>query len=208
MESLIEQVIELKKSPISKVITTRMKEFDEAGKKKSSSVFGELCFCLMTANFSAEKCIHIQKEMGRGFSLLSEKELARELKKHGHRFPNTRANYIYEAQKCEGDLCKLIGNGRERREKLVNDIKGLGMKEASHFLRNIGFTDVAIIDFHIIDLLNREGLISFDRKSGSLTKKKYVEIESILEKLGKSVGLSLAELDLYLWYLETGKVLK
>jgi N-glycosylase/DNA lyase len=208
MESLIHQIENLKKQPIARVISKRVNEFEKVGKSKEEAVFGELCFCLLTANFSAEKCIRIQNEMGRGFSLLSKEELAKELKKHGHRFPNARANYIYEAQKCEKDLCKLIGTGKQRREKLVSEIKGLGMKEASHFLRNIGFKDVAIVDFHIIDLLKKEGLVEFDRFSQSLTKKRYIEIEKTLERLAHSVEMNLAELDLYLWYLETGKVLK
>jgi len=201
---LVEEIERLKRGSISEVIAERMREFEEFGDKRKDEVFGELCFCLMTANFSAEKCINIQKEMGRDFGLLSEAELAVALKKHGHRFPNTRANYIFEAQKCEGDLCSLVGTGKERREKLVRDIKGLGMKEASHFLRNVGFKDVAIIDFHIVDLLKREGLI----ETGALNKKRYLEIEKVLEDLGRKVGLNLAELDLYLWYIETGKVLK
>ena len=204
---LVERIFDLKKSSIAEIVAGRIKEFEEFGKKREDEVFGELCFCLMTANFSAEKCIDIQKKMGRDFGILSEKELAGELKKHGHRFPNTRANYIFEARKCEADLCNLVGSGKERREKLVKWVKGLGMKEASHFLRNVGFKDVAIVDFHIIDLLNREGLISFNRKK-SLSKKKYLEIEKILEDLARRVGLNLAELDLYLWYIETGKVLK
>jgi N-glycosylase/DNA lyase len=208
MEEIIRKIEELRKGEVGKLVNSRIKEFEEAGKKKEDAVFGELCFCLLTANFSAEKCITIQKEMGRGFSLLSEKELALELKKQGHRFPNVRANYIYEAQKCEKDLCKLIGTGKERREKLAHDVKGLGMKEASHFLRNIGFKDVAIIDFHILDLLKEEGLIEFDRRTQTLNKKKYLEIEEILEGIARKAGLNLAELDLYLWYIETGKVLK
>ena len=208
MENVIKKIEELKYGEVGRLVNSRIKEFEEAGRKKEDAVFGELCFCLLTANFSAEKCIHIQKEMGRGFSLLSEDELARELRKHGHRFPNARANYIYEARKCEGDLCKLIGTGKERREKLVHDVKGLGMKEASHFLRNIGFKDVAIVDFHILDLLKEEGLIEFDRRTQTLTKKRYLEIEGVLEGIAKRAGLNLAELDLYLWYIETGKVLK
>jgi len=204
---LVEDIEKLKRGEIAKVIAGRLREFEEIGKKRKDEVFGELCFCLMTANFSAERCIDIQKKMGRDFGILSEKELVVELKKYGHRFPNTRANYIFEARKCEADLCNLVGSGKERREKLVKWVKGLGMKEASHFLRNVGFKDVAIVDFHIIDLLNREGLISFNRKK-SLSKKKYLEIEKILEDLARRVGLNLAELDLYLWYIETGKVLK
>ena len=204
---LIERIEELKHGPIGEIIGDRIREFETFGAKRRDEVFGELCFCLMTANFSAEKCIDIQKKMGRDFEILSESELAGELKKHGHRFPNTRANYIFEARSCELGLGNLVGDGKQRREKLVEQVKGMGMKEASHFLRNVGFKNVAIIDFHIIDLLNREGLISFDRSRG-LSKKKYLEIEGVLEKLAGRVGLNLAELDLYLWYIETGKVLK
>jgi N-glycosylase/DNA lyase len=205
---LISKINEIKNSPIKEIIDNRIKEFEKKGKEKLDAVFGELCFCILTANFSAEKCIHIQNEIGRDFSILGKQELAEELKKHGHRFPKTRADYIYKARKCEKDLFNIIGNGKERREKLVKEIKGIGMKEASHFLRNIGFKDVAIIDFHIIDLLNRKGLIEFERKKQTLTKKKYLEIEKVLEEIGRKTGLNLAELDLYLWYIETGKILK
>lgn len=208
MEELLKKINDLRYGEVGRLVDLRIKEFEEMGKKREGEVFGELCFCLLTANFSAEKCINIQREMGRDFALLSEEELALGLKKQGHRFPNTRANYIYEARKCESDLCKLVGDGKTRREKLVSDIKGLGMKEASHFLRNIGFKDVAIVDFHIIDLLKNEGLIDFDRKKQALNKKKYLEIEGILENLARKLGMNLAELDLYLWYLETGKILK
>ncbi len=38
--------------------------------------------------------------------------------------------------------------------------------------------------------------------------KKYLEIEKKLKKLAEQCSISLGELDLYLWYLETGKVLK
>jgi N-glycosylase/DNA lyase len=37
---------------------------------------------------------------------------------------------------------------------------------------------------------------------------KYLEIENFLMKIAKKLNLSLAELDLYLWYIETGKILK
>ena len=84
-------------------------------------------------------------------------------------------------------------------------MKGLGYKEASHFLRNIGFDDFAIIDFHIIDILSRYNLIE---KPKALTKKRYLKIENLLKEIAKKSNLSLAELDLYLWYMETGKVLK
>ncbi|RLJ04788.1 MAG: N-glycosylase, partial [Candidatus Aenigmatarchaeota archaeon] len=75
----------------------------------------------------------------------------------------------------------------------------------SHFLRNTGFENIAIIDFHIIDLLTKFGLT---KKPKTLGKKKYLETEKTLKKLSEKLNTSLARLDLYLWYIETGKILK
>ncbi|HIE41621.1 MAG TPA: hypothetical protein EYP80_03050 [Candidatus Aenigmarchaeota archaeon] len=91
----------------------------------------------------------------------------------------------------------------EKREWIIKNIKGLGYKEASHFLRNIGYKNLAIIDFHILDLLSRYNLIE---KPKTLSKKEYLKIENLLKKLARKLKLSLAKLDLYLWYLETGDI--
>ena len=72
-------------------------------------------------------------------------------------------------------------------------------------MRNIGYKNVAIIDFHIIDLLSRYGLIS---RPKTITKSKYFEIERILDLIARKGEMSLGELDLYLWFMETGKILK
>ncbi|HED05963.1 MAG TPA: N-glycosylase, partial [Ignavibacteria bacterium] len=88
MNKLVKVVGNLKKSPIKKVVNKRMREFEELGKKHSNEIFKELCFCLMTANFNAEKSIKIQNEIDNKFMTLSLKNLFQKLKKLGHRFPN------------------------------------------------------------------------------------------------------------------------
>jgi len=196
----------LKKGDLLKTVNSRMKEFEKAGKAGSEGLFQELCFCLMTANFNAEKSIIIQDKIGNGFLTLPEKELSGKLKELGHRYPNARAGYIIEARKHSSKLSEIISrSGEEAREWLVKNVKGLGYKEASHFLRNIGFKDLAIVDFHIVDILTKHGLCD-GRKP--MTPKRYLEIEKTLQKLGKELYMNMAELDLYLWYCETGKVLK
>jgi len=195
---LINQIKKLKESEIKKLVDRRIKEFKSFDKESKRGIFKEFCFCILTANFNAERSIKIQEEIADGFLTLSRKQLARKLKKLGHRFPNTRAGYIVEARK------KLPGL-RLTRDWLVKNIKGLGMKEASHFLRNIGFDNFAIIDFHIIDILEKNGLIE---RPKTLTEKRYFEIEDILKKIAKKAEMPVSELDLYLWYLETGMVLK
>ncbi len=187
-------------------VNKKIKEF----KRKQNDVkeiFSELCFCILTANFNAEKSLIMQETIGDGFLNLPYEELKRRLSELGHRYPNTRAEYIVNARKHINEIKDIISlPSKEAREKLVKKIKGLGYKESSHFLRNIGKLDVAIIDYHIIDLLFRYGII--DEKPKALTKKKYLQIENILEKISNVLGLCLGELDLYLWYMETGKIIK
>lgn len=210
MESLINSINDLKNSPIKNVISERMSEFASFRNKDSRNIFNELCFCLLTANFQANKSISIQNSIGNGFTEWDEEKLSKTLKILGHRFPNTRAKYIVQARLHKDNLVKILSSfkdDKERREWIVKNIKGLGMKESSHFLRNIGYNNLAIIDFHIIDLLHSNKIIE-KPKNKSLTPKKYIEIENILEKICKTTNLTQGELDLYLWYKETGTVLK
>lgn len=199
--------IEILKNEIGSLVKKRIKEFEE-NRKSDKKIFLELCFCILTANFNAKKAIEIQEKIGDKFLSLDEKELEKELKKLGHRFPKTRARYIIKARKYKNLLKKIIENFKDEkmlREWLANNIKGVGYKEASHFLRNIGFKNLAIIDFHILEFLEKNKII---KRPKSLSKKKYLEIENILSEIGKKLNLNLAELDLYLWYMETGKILK
>jgi N-glycosylase/DNA lyase len=207
MKKLLESIEILKGSDIGTLVNTRTKEFKEIDRKSSGEIFQELCFCILTANFNAEKCIKIQREIGDEFLTLSKEYLAKRLAEFGHRFPNARARYISDSVKYKDSLKDAIdsSNGEELRDWLVKNMKGLGHKEASHFLRNIGFDDFAIIDFHIIDVLVTYKLIE---RPKTLTKRKYLEIENTLRDIAKQTNLTLAELDLYLWYIETGKILK
>ena len=207
MKELIEKIESLKKSELSKVVNQRIKEFKSINRKSNEELFSEMCFCMLTANFNAEKSIKIQNEIGECFSKDSKDELSKKLKNCGHRFPNARAEYISESLKCKDKLKEIVKfhDKKALRDWIVNNVKGLGYKETSHFLRNIGFDDYAIIDFHIVDILVDYKIIE---KPKTITKNKYLEIEDILRTLAKKTNLTLAELDLYLWYLETGKILK
>ncbi|RLI42049.1 N-glycosylase [Candidatus Bathyarchaeota archaeon] len=205
---LLESIENLKNSEVKNLVDTRIREFKENSAKSNGEIFIELCFCILTANFNAEKAIKIQTEIGKDFLTLSESQLAEKLKRLGHRYPNTRAKYIVKARKYKDSLKNVISSFNvedELREWLVKNIKGIGYKEASHFLRNIGYTNFAIVDFHITDLLARYKLLE---KPKTLTKKEYLKIENLLREIAEKSNLNLAELDLYLWYMETGKILK
>lgn len=193
---------------VRELVERRMDEFRRKRYGTEEELFEELCFCILTAGFNAERSMAIQKEVGRGFVELNEGELANKLRELGHRYPRSRARYIVEARKYLGTLKSIASSTRDElalREWLVKHMKGLGYKEASHFLRNLGFTNVAILDFHVLNLLDKYGVVE---KPRTLTKRKYLEIESLLRRIAEELGVTLGELDLYLWYLETGKILK
>lgn len=208
MERVLNLIMELKKDPrVARAVNVKLEEFRKNGKKSRDEIFKELCFCILTANFNAKKAIAIHERIGDGFLTLSESQLAGKLREFGYRYPNTRAHYIVEARRDIHDLMKALKSYEKDklREWLVKNIKGLGYKEASHFLRNIGYRNYAIIDFHIIDVLVKYGLIE---RPDKLSKKEYFELENILRRIAEKVDMNLAELDLYLWFSETGKILK
>lgn len=187
------------------IVNARIKEFEEIGKNEDST-FKELCFCILTANCSARKGILIQNSIGDGFIHMSREELYKKLIELRYRFPN-RVDYIIEARKYYGNLLKIVNEFKSSffaREWLVKNIRGIGYKEASHFLRNIGFKDLAIIDRHVLKYLINKELTNYK----NLTKKRYLELEILLSSIANELNTTLAELDLYIWYLSTGEILK
>lgn len=207
-QNLIKTINDLKNSEIGREVKFRMDEFSKKGKGNSEEIFNELCFCLLTANFSAERAIKIQEEIGEGFLNLTKEEISYQLSNLGYRFPNRRAEFIFEARKYKNNLKEILSSFDEEknaRDWVVQNIKGTGMKEASHFLRNIGYKNLAIIDFHILDILSKYNIIE---KPKTMNRKKYLEIEEAIENLSRETNTNLGELDLYLWYKETGKILK
>jgi len=203
MRTVIDLIEKLKKDKISETIKDRMKEFYSFRKKSLEDIFRELVFCILTAGTSAELGIKTINHLGDTIFEGTQEDIQKKLKEV-YRFHTLRAGYIYLAREA---FSEIDFSSKTLREDLVKKIKGLGMKESSHFLRNVGLDDFAIIDFHIVDFLVKHKLIQ-PLRSKSLTPKKYLEIESILREISKRSKLSLGELDLYLWYFETGKVLK
>ena len=203
------KVNELRTGEVGKIIARRIRGFKDLGRKGNEEWFSELCFCILTANSTARLGVKIQRELGsEGFLMLPLEKLRHKLKAAGHRFPNTRACFIVEARRFRDikNILERFMDARQAREWLVENVRGVGYKESSHFLRNVGFNEVAILDRHVLSVLHEHGLI--DGVPRSLTRGRYLEIERKLEELARKLGLTLGELDLYLWYLKTGEILK
>ncbi|MEM5793151.1 MAG: N-glycosylase/DNA lyase [Candidatus Aenigmatarchaeota archaeon] len=195
---------------VSQKVRNRINEFQIMNSKDSKYWFEELCFCILTANSSAKKGIEIQNYLSRidGFRQLDLDEIEKVLEKLGHRYPKTRAKFIFEARKYQNikEIINSFENEFIAREWLVKNVKGIGYKEASHFLRNVGYHNLAILDRHILRILKENQLIN--EIPETLTGKKYKEIEKIIIELSKEMKVLPSEMDLYLWYTKTGEVLK
>jgi len=183
--------------------------------KDQEKVYEELCFCLLTPQSSAKqaaKAIQLLKE-----HCLLDKGSAQDKERYvkNVRFFRTKAKRLEEAQnRFPRHKIKeiLTNNGIERniiqcREFLLKEVNGYGLKEASHFLRNIGFGEkIAILDRHILKNLAKCGVIKEIPKH--LSKKEYLQIEEEMKKFCKKHNINLEELDLIFWSNETGEVFK
>jgi N-glycosylase/DNA lyase len=86
------------------------------------------------------------------------------------------------------------------------NLKGLGMKEVSHFLRNIGHgDDLAMLDSHIVDSLVDCGLLERYPSPYEISRH-YETIEGKMRQWATRLGLSLGELDIVLWSSSTGGI--
>lgn len=210
MPDLISELEELKNSDLKKLIQKRMKEFKGVGEGGNNRWFSELSFCILTANSSAQLGIDIQKELGaKGFIELPPSNLQEKLKELGHRFYRTRAEYIVEAREYSDRIKDIItdfSDPFDARKWLIDNVKGIGYKEGSHFLRNVGYERPMILDRHILRVLDEWSVI--EQVPKTLTKNRYLAIENKVKKLADKIQLTPAEIDLYIWYMDTGKVLK
>jgi len=213
VEALARVVTELEADPrVRNAVEGRTREFQEANLADSAKWFEELTYCLLTAYSSAsmgQRCVDalcVEDALKKG----SLEEVRSCLRIQGHRFADRRAEYIVAARTHAPRLKEIIKgqpSSKAAREWLVGNIKGLGMKEASHYLRNVGYLDLAIIDRHILAHMRECGLADEDARKG-ITKKRYLEYEVTLEKVAKRLGIPIGKMDLYLWYKKTGAVLK
>ncbi|HYN23706.1 MAG TPA: N-glycosylase/DNA lyase [Pyrinomonadaceae bacterium] len=201
-----------------KEIRARLGEFEEVWRDGSDArLWEELVFCIFTAGASARMGLKSIEAVRPLLWNGEEAEMTGALKRAGaHRFPVARPGYIVIARNYLREHCGLrlreqlesFSDPIERRDWLAREkrIKGLGYKEASHFLRNIGLMGHAILDKHVLRCLADLEVIESSRPPS--TRARYLEIEERLKGVARDVGIDFDELDLVLWSMKTGEVLK
>lgn len=189
-------------------IRERLEEFKNV---KEADYFYELIYCLLTPQSSARNADLVVKKLKAKDFLKNNfnPEAILADKKNYIRFHKTKAKRLMELKENYFNIKSFLMNGsceHELREYLVKNVKGLGYKEASHFLRNIGKRNLAILDRHILRNLKRLKIIREVPKT--LTRKNYLLIEKKFRKFSGEVNITIDELDLLFWSMETGEILK
>ena len=231
------QIKNLKKEYLLKKenITKRLKEFDKfyhesfswffndgkmdlksVEKNNDERLFEELCFCIFTANTSAEMGMKAVDATRHLFIDGTQEEMTKKLEGI-YRFNVLRPSYIIHTRdylknnfgfKLKNKIEALKDNPVELRNFFAfnKGIKGLAYKEASHFLRNIGFKGYAILDKHILNSLIEFKVL--DEIKMPLTSKNYYEIEQKMRLFSNEIEIPMDELDLLLWSRKNSKIMK
>lgn len=208
----IKKIYQLKKGEIIK----RLNQFKNSLERQPGiDIFAELAFCILTPQSKAKSCWRAVEGLLNKGLLLKGNILEISGTLEAVRFKNKKAGYIINARRlfCSGKKIsikpklKQFKNIYDARQWLVENVKGFGYKEASHFLRNIGIgEELAILDRHILKNLKMAGLI--DKIPENLSKKKYLYIENEMRKFSKKIKIPLGHLDLLMWCRQTGEVFK
>ncbi|MGE4385310.1 MAG: N-glycosylase/DNA lyase [Endomicrobiaceae bacterium] len=197
-------------------INQRVRHFENVFKTASEeAVFAELAFCLFTPQSKAISC-------WKAVNVLHDKKLlltgsAREISTNINnvRFHNNKAKYLTDAREkftINGKISiknKLSSfkNPADLREWIIENITGIGYKEASHFLRNTGIgLNLAILDRHI--LRNLKKFKAIDEIPQTLTSKKYLDIEEKMQIFSKKIKIPMSHMDLLMWCMQTGGIFK
>lgn len=190
-------------------IRRRLEEFR---KVPPAAYFYEIAYCLLTPQTSAENAERVVAELQRQSfhlhtinpeSILGDRTMY-------IRFHTTKSKHLLKLKSDFDSILNKLGSSTDAfklREWLVQNVMGLGYKEATHFLRNVGRNDgLAILDRHILRNLQRYGAIRSIPKS--LSRKHYIRIEQSFLKFSDRVGIPVDELDLLFWSMETGVIRK
>ncbi len=126
--------------------------------------------------------------------------------RHGgsYRFPGVRAKQLAQVRSALArapimSRLTVSSCSSHLRQQLIEDISGIGPKQASMFLRNIGKSyDLAILDTHVLQFMRMQGLLS--EAGGRIgTIKEYEKTERVVVQYAASIGYPVGYLDWAIW---------
>lgn len=185
-------------------IKSRLNEFKSLSEVEQKK---EFMFCILTPQSKAQKCWEAVEELAKIQNPTESQVL--EILKTKTRFHNNKTRYILESENAWNNLKGGLKttSTKELRNWLAENIKGYGLKEAGHFLRNVGKSnnEIAILDRHILKNLKEMNVIKDEKITG---KKDYLEKEQKYLNFAKSICIPADELDLLFWSRENGEIFR
>jgi N-glycosylase/DNA lyase len=196
-------------------IEDRLREFKDLWKNGSDEdILTEMVFCICTPQSNAHagwKAATKLKDSGLLYHGNAQ-QIANILGTSGVRFKTNKTHYILEARKIFATDTKkkiaslIVDDMIETRNYLAEHIKGWGLKEASHFLRNIGMgRDICILDRHILRNLVSEKVIP---EIPALKKETYLDIEKKMKAYARRKRIPNEALDFVFWYAAKNEIYK
>jgi len=187
------------------------KRLEELKAVPPDKYFYELCFCICTPQSRAKNALIVQNELEKRDFLNKPFDVSALLRRNANyiRFHNTKAQRLLEAREIFSQVELILFSefpNTEKRNMIAKLVKGVGLKEASHYLRNIGYQGLAILDRHILKHLVLCEV--FDEIPNLASTKNYLFVESKFIQFSEDVGLAIDELDLLFWSYETGEIIK
>ena len=124
-----------------------------------------------------------------------------------YRFPKTKSQQlydlllnIYDKSNSIKRMLQISDSPKIVRNELIKNCPGIGNKQSSMFLRNIGFSDeLAILDTHLIDYLKTIHIIPSNYKLS--TKKQYSHVEDKYLEYAISNNFDIGYLDSAIWMI-------
>jgi len=108
-------------------------------------------------------------------------------------------NNIYRVGLSVHDILTSENSPQKTRKLLVGYVSGFGPKQASLFLRRVGYcTEMAVLDTHVLDYMKIA--YGLEVKPATLSHlSKYEKLESKLKELAQDFGYNLGCVDLAMW---------
>ncbi|MFH1802768.1 MAG: DNA lyase [archaeon] len=185
-------------------IRKRLEEFKSLNEKQK---FKEFQFCLLTPQSNAQRCWQAVEEISKLKSPTQKK--ITEILSTKTRFHHTKAKRILQAEETWKVIKPLLSQKDilKLRNKIAKQVNGYGLKEASHFMRNIGISNnkIAILDRHILKNLHELNLIPEPKIKN---QRHYLEVEQIFLAHAQRLNIEADILDVHWWSQENGEIFK